>query len=244
MLRGEPGVPRTECFDAGQRMPSGFAVLVILIPLLILSCGDPDAGLDRTATTCTECVRVSPVTTLSSAEAAFVPSTVQNVVSTVSGGFAVSHPFGDPVVAIYDHDGHHVRLAGRRGEGPGEFTRGLFLLPGLGDTILAPEPTMHRLHRFAGDFDFVDTRRIDLEVVGTGVSLTGGRLVVDDVRAVHPDGSHALVSILTLVHLVDAEAGEILASARVPVAALPVGGNATLLFSAAPDAMGHVETRI
>ena len=61
--------------------------------------------------------------------------------------------------AVYDSSGALVRTLGRRGQGPGEFTRIYRPIIGSGDTVFVHE-TDGRYHVYAPDLRFIETRRL------------------------------------------------------------------------------------
>jgi hypothetical protein len=91
---------------------------------------------------------------------------------------------GSQEIRFYDSDGRHVRSAGRKGGGPGEFEYLSWVSLLAGDTLVAYDMIARRLSRFSSDGEFVRSTSLDavatpdqpfLEVVS---ALHDGSLVV------------------------------------------------------------------
>ncbi len=87
---------------------------------------------------------------------AYALSDVRHVVSGRDGRIYVAEP---TEVRVFDRAGGHVRTAGRKGDGPGEY-RGLMRLAWLGDTLVAIEAFPFRVTLLTADGATLSTRTV------------------------------------------------------------------------------------
>lgn len=95
------------------------------------------------------------------------------------GRFYVTSAY-DPTIAVFDARGRFLHRIGRKGQGPGEFTRRPTMLFGPGDTLYALEGSTRRMTVFSPQYELVRTGTLGLSY-STAVRLPNGRFLLSGV---------------------------------------------------------------
>ncbi|MXW17196.1 MAG: 6-bladed beta-propeller [Gemmatimonadetes bacterium] len=92
--------------------------------------------------------------------------------------YATSNTDGLKQVGVFDQEGRLIKVIGRLGEGPGEFTRVNHIVVGAGDTLYVYDHSQLRRSVFDPDHEFVRTERIPA-FMRDMVPLPSGHMIVN-----------------------------------------------------------------
>ena len=108
-------------------------------------------------------------------------------------GLHFSAHTSEGIVRVFDSDGKYLRSFGRKGEGPGEFTRSFSLFAAIGDTIIVYDDGSWRLVFFLDNGRYLRTANVQAFGVAAPrplpVSYLGNDRILAHVNYVAPRGS-------------------------------------------------------
>lgn len=118
--------------------------------------------------------------------------TAVSSIRTLSDGRIVVADVGENALVLLDSSGGMTSTVGRKGQGPGEFMDGRFLLPMRGDSTRLLDPTLRRVSVFDDQLRFVRTDSLAEQIsghVGNRTAFTETGDVFVETFPVFPDPS-------------------------------------------------------